>query len=177
MCDCGSLTKVLASNLRSGNTKSCGCRRRSVTREKATKHGLASKRIYWQWNNIMRRCYDPKFPAYKDYGGRGISVDPRWHNVESFYADVGDKPEGMSIDRVDNNANYGPGNWRWATQKEQVRNTRRNVHITHRGETKTLVEWSEIWGIPYSRLWVRVKLGWPHSQLNLPKRPKRVLVG
>lgn len=123
---------------------------------------------------MMRRCYDPKCHAYKDYGGRGIRVESRWHDVSLFYSDVGDRPEGMTLDRVDNNGDYGPGNWRWADQKTQSRNARSNVLITLDGETRTMAEWAEIWGVPYSRIQARRALGWLDSDLCLPKRPKRV---
>lgn len=168
-CDCGRTTSALASNLRAGNTKSCGCLK-FETKPTLT-HGLSNRRVYWQWQNMMRRCYSPECPAYPNYGGRGIRVDDRWHDASLFYEDVGDRPAGKTLDRVDNDGHYGPENWRWADWQTQQRNTRRNVFVTHGGVTRTVAEWSEIWGIPYARIQGRRAMGWPDSDLNLPKRP------
>lgn len=84
---------------------------------------------------MLERCGNPNCETYKYYGGRGISVCARWKTFENFYADMGDRPKGMSIERIDNNGNYEPGNCRWATQFEQVRNSRNNRRVTYAGKT------------------------------------------
>jgi transposase len=99
--------------------------------------------IYGIWRQMMIRCYDENNIVYDNYGGRGIKVDPIWHDYDNFYEDVFPKPENKSLDRPNNNGNYGPNNWRWATRKEQMRNTRHNVRIKHNGEEVCVAELSE----------------------------------
>ena len=91
----------------------------------------------------MNRCYNPNNPAYSRYGGRGIKVCERWRKIENFIADMGQKPEGKSIDRIDNNGNYSPENCRWATHKEQMNNKRNNRILIHNGLSLTMAQWAE----------------------------------
>jgi hypothetical protein len=132
LCDCGQLAVVCSSNLRSGNTRSCGCLSRKLAAERETTHGHnkhgQTTRTYNTWNCMKIRCLNPKHTRYPDYGGRGITVCDRWiESFAAFLADMGERPEGMTIDRYPNkNGNYEPGNTRWATPKQQRAN-RRNV--------------------------------------------------
>ncbi len=146
-CDCGGTTTVKGNNLKNGNTQSCGCLQREQMSKAKTTHGHCKNRLhtkeYNNWQAKMQRCYNPKHKYYKDYGGRGIKVCEQWHTFENFYADVGDIPKGMTLDRIDNDGDYEPENWRFATQGEQMNNTRRNVHITYNGETKTVTQWAK----------------------------------
>jgi len=123
-CDCGSEGIVVASKLRSGWSKSCGCLRRETTVKRNTKHGLSHTRAYQVWRNMKVRCFNPRYRDYSCYGGRGITVCERWLILENFYADMGDPPPGMSLDRIDPDGNYQPGNCRWATAAEQIANRR-----------------------------------------------------
>jgi hypothetical protein len=127
-CDCGTERLVFGCNLRHGLSKSCGCLKREKTRQRNTKHGHACKgkvsRAYTRWLSMLQRCFDPNHAGYRYYGARGITVCHRWFKFENFYADMGDPPPGLSIDRIDVNGNYEPGNCRWATASEQVRNQR-----------------------------------------------------
>lgn len=175
LCDCGAKTEVLGSNIRSGNTKSCGCHKGQAISKAMTIHGKSGTRCHWLWQNMMRRCYDAKNPAFGNYGGRGITVCARWHEFETFYADMGERPAGHSLDRIENQFGYSLENCRWATRTDQARNTRANVMITRDGQTKTLAEWAELTGIPYSRLHARRRLGWGDEELFLGKRlPQRI---
>jgi hypothetical protein len=117
-CDCGSERIVRGSNLQSGCSKSCGCLN--------TKHGQSRPRgrAYQCWQNMKARYLNPQHRQYPDYGGRGITVCERWLIFENFYADMGDPPDGLSIDRINNDGNYEPRNCRWATVAEQLANRR-----------------------------------------------------
>lgn len=113
-------------------------------------------RTHSSWSAMHERCADTK---NNNYGGRGISVCERWASFDSFLEDMGVRPNGMSIDRIDNNSGYSPSNCRWATSKEQARNTRANRVIEHSGEARTLMEWREILGFNYGTVWNRLNRG------------------
>ena len=132
-------------------TRSCGCFQREGAIQRATKHGHASRRrpssAYRTWGHMLSRCRDSAVPEYRYYGGRGITVCERWLRFENFLADMGEPPRGKSIERIDVNGNYEPSNCRWATQREQCNNQRRNRRISAGGLTLTLVQWATATGI------------------------------
>lgn len=128
-CSCGGQATVSTKRLRTGITRSCGCLRASVTAARNTTHGLSKTPMYLLWSAMHSRCYNPNNRAYNRYGGRGIVVHPRWHSFEAFLSDVGEKPPGKSLDRIDNHGAYGPDNFRWATPVEQNSNRRDNVLV------------------------------------------------
>lgn len=119
-CSCGKLLVVTASNLNTGNTKSCGC----FKKEKATKHGMWGTLAYTVWSNMIQRCTNTKSQVWDYYGGRGITVCTRWLKFENFFEDMGQPPEGLEIDRIDNYGNYEPDNCRWTDRSTQMNNTR-----------------------------------------------------
>lgn len=161
-CECGVVKEYRLYTLRSGKTKSCGCLAREVVGSGLKTHGLSHTVEYGIWHGMLRRCLNEKEDSYRNYGGRGIAVCDRWRSFESFYEDMGPRPSSKhSIDRINNDGNYEPGNCRWATQKEQARNTRVNYLVEHNGEVKCVADWAEQYGFKASVLYIRlVKLGW-----------------
>src|SRR6266508_728705 len=125
LCECGTTITVARGALRTRETQSCGCLKRQRTRETHTTHGQSNSPEWRAWRNMRQRCKNRRHPKYRDYGGRGITVCDRWASFENFLADMGPKPSpAHSIDRIDVNGNYEPGNCRWATPKEQRLNQR-----------------------------------------------------
>lgn len=163
-CDCGNTTIVTCGHLRSGHTQSCGCLYVEA-RKCRTTHGMSDEPLYVAWAGIIGRCTNPKNTRYHDYGGRGITICEEWrHSFELFHAYVTQLPDygekGYSLDRINNDSNYEPGNLRFASPTEQNRNTRKNRMITYGDETKCLAEWAQITGIDTDTIARRFQLGW-----------------
>lgn len=177
-CECATEREVPAQGLRSGRSKSCGCFKREFNRLNhpvaCFTHGLSRTPEYNAWIHMIHRCQNPADGGYPDYGGRGIKVCGRWQSVENFVADMGPRPLGSTIDRYPNNdGNYEPDNCRWASVRDQNRNYRRNVKITHQGETLCVADWAEKVGIDAKTLYRRVEIGWPTEQLFDPVKAVR----
>lgn len=178
ICDCGNIVKVQYNNLYNGTTRSCGCLKREVTTKRSTKHGLSGghghyTRLYYIWLNMRRRCFSKKSLDYRYYGGRGITICAEWSDYANFYnwAMANGYRDDLTLERIDNNGNYEPSNCRWVTRKEQARNTRQNHLISFNGETKTLAEWAETYGLNRSALLARLQRGWPiELALTTPSR-------
>lgn len=128
-CSCGVEIAVISGSLRGGNTGSCGCK---TAEWRSLKHGMTKTPTYRGWHGMRQRCANPKATGFKNYGGRGIKVCERWLDFENFLADMGERPEGRTLDRFPNNdGNYEPGNCRWATSKQQADNKRREQGARH----------------------------------------------
>lgn len=159
-CDCGKTIVRKLSNVtapsRNINIQSCGCSKR-----RARTHGMSKRKEYKAWRHIKERCLNPNSKEYSDYGGRGITICERWKNsFENFYEDMGDCPGSIySIDRIDVDKGYVPGNCRWADFTTQMRNKRNTIWITHNGETRPLTEWAEIIRIKPSGIYQAKRLG------------------
>ena len=159
-CECGVEKEVYKSSLTRGVTTSCSCLFREVLTERLKTHDMSGTPTYKSWTAMRGRCTNPRDEGYKNYGGRGISVAPEWSSFEQFLADMGERPEGTSLERRDNSEGYCKDNCQWATPKQQARNRRSNINITWKGETKTLTEWCEILNKPYMTVRARLVKGW-----------------
>lgn len=155
LCACGNIKVVSGDDLRAGRTKSCGC----LKREKLTTHGMTGTPEYATWRSMLSRCHNQNNSAYKDYGGRGITVCKEWlHSFEHFFRDTGQKPVGLTLERIDNNLGYFKNNCKWATCVEQNRNQRvRSCNISHvtgvfwRKRSKT---WEASIGVDYKSIFL-----------------------
>ena len=156
VCDCGKSTVVRAASLQSGNTKSCGHLVGGVQT-----HGMTGTRAHNSWRAMRERCYVKTNSAYRFYGALGITVCDEWNDsFEKFYSDMGDPPEGYSIDRIDGTTGYSPDNCRWASLAVQNRNKKSSKFITYEGETLTVSEWARRIGCITNSIEYRLRKGW-----------------
>lgn len=159
-CDCGNFKIIKKSPVTRGITRSCGCIRKEEAKKATKTHGLTNSRIYKTWDGMIQRCTNPKTPSYKWYGARGISVCKDWFVFENFYKDMGDRPIGMSLDRINNDGNYEPLNCKWSTSKEQALNKRTTVKVKFNGASVSLSELCKNFSIKYSVVKKRLGRGW-----------------
>lgn len=164
-CDCGQMCKTTAKRLKNGMTKSCGCLKNEarIRNGKANEtHGMKKTPEYRSWRGMKNRCFNKKYSHYQDYGARGITVFPEWiDSFEKFFAYMGLKPSPeLTIERLNVNGNYEPGNVKWGTIEEQNNNRRDNRLLTAFGETMTISRWTKKMGLPRTRVYARLKLGW-----------------
>ncbi len=175
-CDCGVTKPVNSSNLLSGGSMGCGCARYSNMGVASTTHGQTKNRkippTYHSWAGMKARCSNSRHIGYANYGGKGIKVCERWLSYENFFEDMGEKPKGFSIDRIDANGDYTPENCRWASYTQQANNKTNNHVISALGETKTLQEWANSTGVSHGSLLFRIyKAKWPlEKALTTPSR-------
>jgi hypothetical protein len=172
-CECGTVKTVATSHLRQGKSRSCGCLEKELTSARAKTHGMSATVEHRTWMSMRDRCRNPKAAHYDCYGGRGITVCERWINsFGNFYEDMGPRPSSRhSIDRIDVNGHYEPGNCRWATIAEQRRNTRTNTIVQYLGRDMCIAEAAELSGISQCTLSMRIRRGWDSSRLFAPVRP------
>ena len=172
-CQCNTETIVSGYELRKGLVISCGCAKAERASKLNLSHGKTNSKEFRIWTNMKNRCYFKKRSDYMRYGGRGITVCDKWRNsFEAFYADMGNCPEGYSIDRIDSNGNYEPNNCRWASTKEQQNNRRSCIYIEHDGKRQSLTQWCEELNLPYTTIRARINdRGWePIKALTTPVR-------
>lgn len=155
-CDCGSQRISTITNLRRGLSKSCGCIKGKTTE----KHGMSNTPEYFTWHGMIERCKNENNSRYSSYGGRGITVCEKWNNFSGFYEDMGKRPQGTTLDRIDNNKGYSKENCKWSTSFEQQNNRRNTRRIKYKGDKKTIAEWSTFLGIKYNTLSTRIRRGW-----------------
>jgi hypothetical protein len=166
VCDCGGVSVVEGSKLQSGQTQSCGCIQRAAIGLRSKRHGLTNSRAYHIWSSMKRRCIAPTSKHYKWYGARGIRVCDSWlGSFEQFVSDMGLPLPDMTLDRIDNNGNYEPGNCRWVKQKSQNRNKRNTIRIVLGGEEGALAAFAERFGVPYALAYHRHRRGWSPERL------------
>lgn len=167
-CECGNEKAIAVESLRRGHTKSCGCIQREAAGMISFSHGHATRKYgksptYSVWSRMNDRCYNQNHRHYPYYGGRGISICERWRGesgFNNFLLDMGERPNGKTIDRIDGDGNYEPVNCRWATRKEQSNNIRTNVWLEFNGEKKTLAQWSDQTGLTGNVITRRISRGW-----------------
>ena len=178
VCDCGTEKSVPVGHLYRGAITSCGCakkERASKLRDINTTHGATrgSNRTptYLSWASMRLRCNNPNATGYERYGGVGITICPRWDGPDgfpNFLSDMGVRPDGFSLDRIDNQKGYSPENCRWADMATQKRNRKNSVLITHDGQTKSAAEWARLLGTHRNNILRRLKRGLPLDQVLRP---------
>ena len=178
-CEKGTIKEVLGKNLLRGTSNSCGCLAAEAASKNFSKHNKSNTRLYNVWLNMRKRCSNKNDPAFERYGGRGIAVCEEWNDFNNFeeWALANGYSDNLTIDRIDNNDGYRPGNCRWADYKTQANNRRKNMHITIDGITHTASEWSDITGIPSYEIRFRIRHGWdPRRAVETPLG-KRLMKG
>jgi hypothetical protein len=166
LCDCGTEKELFGYSVRHGQVQSCGClRHENMSR---LKHGMTGQTEFNSWVSMRQRCNNPDDAAFRHYGGRGIAVCEAWDEFFAFYADMGPKPEGASLERRDNDGGYTPGNCYWATRQQQIRNRRTTTFYEYEGERLSLQEWAERHGLKYPTVWHRFRNNKRGAELFAP---------
>jgi len=156
LCDCGSATSVRSQLLREGETRSCGCLAKEVTRDRARVHGGTGSATYTSWRAMRERCNNKNNKRYANYGGRGIKVCQRWENFEAFLEDMGERPEDKTLERLDVNRDYEPGNCVWLDASKQAQNTTRSRRVSYQGRVWSLKELADQIGITPRAMAIRL---------------------
>lgn len=162
-CSCGNKKIVWGESIKKGSVVSCGCIGKKHRLESRTTHGMSHTKLDNMYYNMKMRCYNKNDDFYKDYGARGIKICDEWLNDRTKFfewAKNNGYSKSLTIDRINVNGNYEPSNCRFVNAKQQARNRRSNHILEYNGESHTIVEWSEILNVPYSRLMTRINRGW-----------------
>lgn len=177
VCDCGGESKLTVGSLRSGNSMRCDGHRSETAKTTFTRHGAkANKQTSYEyvvWTLMRDRCNNPNNKSYGYYGGRGISIDPKWDDFSVFLSDMGCRPSGMTLDRIDSELGYSPTNCQWATRKQQSRNRKYCRKFVWNGQEQFLWKLAEDHGIPVHTMNQRLHRGWTLDRaLNQPMKAK-----
>ena len=179
LCDCGSVSVVRVDHLLAGRVLSCGClssERTAARNVLGAKHRLCNTPAYKSWQAMRTRCLNKNSDQYPDYGARGITVCERWNSFENFLEDMGPRPDGTTIDRIENDKGYEKSNCQWSTMRDQENNKRSNVYLEFNGRSMTAAAWSRETGIGYQTLRKRMDAGWSPdrtlTELPPPRRKK-----
>ena len=162
-CDCGNEKVVSGSNLKTGNTTSCGCYHAEVAKDYHTTHGMSKTKLYTIWSSMRYRCENPKCQRYSSYGGKGVSVCAEWKRFNGFYswAISARYEDGLSIERIDVDGNYEPSNCKWIPLIDQSQNKTTSRFVSYKSKKLTISQLANLTGMPYQRLYQRInKLGW-----------------
>jgi len=172
LCRCGDQTIVRGSHLTDGGTKSCGCLCTDNVRKANTKHGMSFTPTHYSWSGMKTRCLNKNSVDYENYGGRGIKICNEWLKFDNFYEDMGERPEGKTLERVCNDGDYNKYNCVWATIQEQNDNRSVSLSLTFNDKTMTFKKWADSLGLKYDTLWKRIYVsGWSLDKaLTLPKQ-------
>lgn len=163
-CDCGNeiiasghnLSKALSNPNSTAGTRSCGC----LMGKGGLKHGQSETNVYRIWNSMIQRCTNSNQTAYASYGGRGITVCDEWLTFEGFVKDMGNRQEGMTLERINNELGYSKDNCKWATREQQANNRRSNVKLEYMGKIMSIADWAREVGLAKGTLTSRIKHGW-----------------
>lgn len=170
ICECGKEVIAQTHALKTGRVKSCGCYSREIT----TKHGMEGTPTYNTWAHMLSRCNNANHKQYADYGGRGITVCEEWRSFINFLTDMGNKPKGMSLDRINNDLGYYKENCRWTDQKQQIRNRRVSKIVEFQGRKVSLSELCEEKNINWRMVYERIRQGWVvEKAINTPSRKNK----
>lgn len=167
ICKCGNYTIASGTNLKLGKIRSCGCFKIEQLVKRSTTHNQRHTSLYNVWKGVKQRCLNPNSSAYKNYGGRGITICESWKNsFTSFYewSMANGYKKGLTIDRIDNNSNYSPENCRWTDRITQANNKRVNKYITINGKVDTLSNWMKFYNIGKTKYYNRLKKGFSEQQ-------------
>jgi len=170
-CDCGQEIRATTRNIKSGNTRSCGCLHRERNGDTHRTHGMSQTLTYAVWLSMRARCKNESLSSYRNYGGRGIKVCDRWaSSFEAFLSDMGEAQDGKSLDRIDVDGDYSPENCRWADAVTQQNNKRNSVFIEFDGERMTVAQWSRRLGVPAGTIRTRIALGMSSENILTTKK-------
>ncbi len=174
LCECGTERSVAKYQLRTGNSKSCGCLAREILGNRARKGGIWKHHLRGTFRSMKERCYNPNHQHYNSYGGRGIFVCERWHDFTNFIADNEHLyKKGLSLDRIDSDGPYSPKNCRWVSKSKQARNRRNNRYYEYNGKSKIILDWAKDFNIHPETLKSRLRKGIGfHDALTTPVKPR-----
>ena len=170
ICDCGAVVRVRAEALRNKGTRSCGCLARELSSVKHSTHRQSKSPTYNTWRAMIERCNSKGNTHYRYYGGRGITVCEDWLKYENFLRDMGSRPDGLSIERINNDLGYSKENCKWATAVDQSRNTTRSVLIEWGGVVRNRCDWARIIGITSEALAVRIRKWGLNKAMTTPSQ-------